>query len=296
MKAQLVKVPIVPFHSFSVRQDFTPEINSKWHFHLVAELILFHQGSGIQYTGDNIRTFSAGSVVLIGPGLPHCWQYDQLPADMDHSPQPFSTSVHFDTNLFGTRFLQLPEAGVLASLLEKAGKGVFLAGDKEPEILCTMKRIQEMEGMDRILALLKCLVQLSTSPHTTVLSSSPYTSGDFTAGEEKINSVFEFSRKHLKQKIYLREVAALAGMSANAFCRYFKARTGKTYVEYLTELRVGLACKLLIENRMTKKQICFESGFNSLTYFYRNFLALKGESPSHYQKRYLKLVRKPGEE
>lgn len=286
MKAQLIKVTHDPLHSFSIRQDFIPNVNSNWHFHNEAELILFHKGSGLQFAGDSIQPFSPGDIALIGPGLPHCWQYKKTTVTNEDMLTPYSTVIHFDINILGNRFLQLPESDSLNSVIKIASRGLFISGGKEPGITSLLKKMPAFEGIERILGLVNCLIRIGNSPHLSVLSSAAYNHTGIMKEDDRINSIFDYTHKNFKKKIYLRQIAAEAGMSANAFCRYFKTKTGKTYLSFLIETRIGYACKLLIENKMTNKQICFESGFNSLSYFHRNFQRLKGESPSQFQKRF----------
>ena len=84
----------------------------------------------------------------------------------------------------------------------------------------------------------------------------------------------------------LDEVAAVAKLVPNSFCRHFKSRTGKTYTQFLTELRIGHACKLLLDNRISIKQLCYESGFNNFTCFHKNFKTITGKTPQLYQREH----------
>jgi transcriptional regulator GlxA family with amidase domain len=111
---------------------------------------------------------------------------------------------------------------------------------------------------------------------------------DFSEFEsDRINAIYDHTFSRFAQKIPLEEVAAVAGLVPNSFCRYFKSRTGKTYSQFVTEIRVGHACKLLIDNRISIKQLCFESGFNNFTSFHKQFKMITGKSPQHYQKEHL---------
>ena len=103
---------------------------------------------------------------------------------------------------------------------------------------------------------------------------------------ERVNIIYDYSLRHFRRAIQLEEIAAVANISPNSFCRFFKSRTRKTYSRFLLELRVGHACKLLIENNLNIKQICFESGFNNFTGFYKYLKLITGKSPLSYQKLY----------
>jgi AraC-like DNA-binding protein len=270
MKPQLLKVPTAPTHSFSVREDRDPYINNRWHYHAELELIRFHEGCGTQFVGDNIKRFDPGDIILVGANLPHYWRYDDAYFKGDENPGVHSTVIHFSENFWGERFLHLPETKQIKNLFEKARRGVRLS-----------------EGMNRIIALMECLSALASAEELYLLSSIGF-SHDFAESEnDRINAIYDHSFGHFRQKIYLEEIAAIAGLVPNSFCRYFKSRTGKTYSQFLTEIRIGHACKLLIDNRLSIKQLCFESGFNNFTCFHKNFRAITGKSPGQYLREHL---------
>jgi AraC-like DNA-binding protein len=106
------------------------------------------------------------------------------------------------------------------------------------------------------------------------------------AENERINAIYDYTLKHFGQKIALEEIASVAGLVPNSFCRYFKSRAGKPFSQFLIEIRIGYACKLLLDGRMSVKQLCYESGFNNFSCFHKHFKAITGKSPLDYQKAY----------
>jgi AraC-like DNA-binding protein len=286
MKPQLLKVSPGPAHSFSVRQDRVPYINNCWHYHAEVELIHFHKGSGTQFVGDHIKRFNAGDIVLVGANLPHYWRYDDIYFQDTTQATAYSTVVHFCENFWGDRFLGLPENMPLKIILDKAKRGILISGAAQQEIAPLIDKLLSAEGPYKIMALIACLLSIAKTDQQTILSSIGF-QGDFSELEsERINNIYDFTFKHFKDKIYLEEVAAVACLVPNSFCRYFKAKTGKTYSQFLLELRVGYACKLLIENRFSSKHVCFESGFNNFTCFHKSFKAITGKTPQEYQKEH----------
>lgn len=286
MKPQLLKVPTGLVHSFSVRQDRLPNINNRWHYHPEVELIQFHRGSGTQFVGDHIKRFSPGDIVLVGSNLPHYWHFDEVYAQDGAQETPYSTVIHFMENFWGDRFLHLPENKPLKAVLEKARRGVLLTSGESPRIVELIGKIRQSEGPYRIMYLMECLLSISTSDEACLLSSLGFQYNLSTSENERMNAIYEYTLRRFQQKIALEEIASVAGMVPNSFCRYFKARAGKTFSRFLMEIRVGYACKLLLDNRMSVKQLCFESGFNNFTCFHKNFKAITGKSPLDYQKVY----------
>jgi AraC-like DNA-binding protein len=282
MKPEHLKLVKNPASSFSVRKDFFPNINNRWHYHSEVELIHFHKGYGTQFVGDNIKGFMEGDIVLVGANLPHFWRYENF--NEEPSDSPYSTVVHFNENFWGDSFLNLPETRGIKMLLERAQKGVLVTGPSAGKVAQIIEKIHHSEGALRILALIECLVEIANSDSATLCSIGfQY---DFTENKnERLNAIYDFTLRNFKEKILLEEVADLAGLVPNSFCRYFKSRTGKSYSQFLIEIRVGYACKLIIENKLNMKQLCFESGFQNFSCFHKNFKRVTGKSPKQYRNQ-----------
>jgi AraC-like DNA-binding protein len=286
MKPQLLKVLTGPVYSFNVRQDKVPNINNRWHYHPEVELIHFHKGGGTQFVGDHIKRFGPGDIVLVGANLPHYWRYDDI-YFKDHTQEiPYSTVIHFTETFWGDRFINLPENKPLKVLLEKAKRGILVSSQENPQVVNSIEKIHHAEGAYRIIYLMECLLAMAHSPDAQVLSSIGFQSNFSPAESERINAIYEYTLKHFQQKIALEEIASVAGLVPSSFCRYFKLRAGKPFSQFLTEIRIGYACKLVLDGQMSVKQLCYESGFNNFTCFHKNFKTITGKSPLDYQKTY----------
>lgn len=286
MKPQLLKVPYGPDNSFGVRKELSPNVNNRWHYHPEIELIHFLDGSGTQFIGDHISQFEAGDIILVGCNLPHFWKYDDEYSSSQVRPNPYATVIHFFENFIGERFLHLPESRHIKNLLEKAKRGILLKGLIANKIGDLIEKIYQAEGIYKIVGLITCLSEFAICDELIPLSSLGFKYGFPEADNKRINDVYNFSFNNFHQKIKLSQVAAIAQMTSNSFCRYFKYHTGKTYSDFLMEIRIGYACKLLIANKSSVKQICYESGFNNFSCFHRYFKKLTGKTPQGYQKEY----------
>lgn len=289
MKPQFLKVATGPANSFSVRRNVIPYMNNRWHFHPEVELIQFHKGSGLQFIGDSIMRFQPDDIVLVGANLPHYWRLDEAFLCDKNDEVAFSTSIHFMENFWGDRFLHLPENKQLKVLLERAKRGIMIRGEASHKVGKLMRKSYRSSNVHRIITLLQCLLAIAEEEQATMLSSIGFQADLSKAENDRINAIYEHSLTHFKRKIHLEEIADIAGMTPNSFCRYFKAITGKTYFQFLTEIRIGFACKLMIDNRMCMKQLCFECGFNNLSCFHKNFKMIMGMTPQTYQNEYLKV-------
>ncbi len=286
MKPHLLKVPTEPSHSFSLRQDRIPNINNRWHYHTEVELIQFHRGTGTQFVGDDIKRFGPGDIVLVGANLPHYWRYDDENFAEQPEQGPYATVVHFTENFWGDRFLNLPENKPLKTVLEKAGRGLLLMGKLGKDMAGLIDKLRQSEGPYRIMGLIDCLLTIARSDELVVLSSIGFQYALSESENERINAIYDYTLSHFNQRISLDEIAAVADLVPNSFCRYFKSRTGKTYSQFLVEIRVGYACKMLIENQLDIKQVCFESGFNNPSCFHQKFRDITGKSPRSYQQTF----------
>jgi AraC-like DNA-binding protein len=287
MRPQLLKVSKGPNYSFSVRRDLVPHVNNRWHYHLEVELIHFEKGEGTQFVGDSISRFKPGDVVLLGSNLPHYWRFDDIYFEEVSAVSADIHVAHFAENFWGDAFLQLPENTNIKAILEKGKRGLQISGTTAIEVASSMEQLLQADGPNRLVILLKTLYTISNSNEITELSSIGFKPNLINNEEDRINNIYEYSLKKFKGKIQLEEIASVANISPNSFCRYFKSHTRKTYSQFLIELRVGHACKLLIDSNLSIKQLCYESGFCNFTSFHKYFKSITGKSPLIYQKEFL---------
>lgn len=286
MKPVLLKVSPQPAQSYSVRRDTVPYINSRWHYHPELELIYFERGHGTQFIGDDIRNFTNGNLVLVGASLPHYWCFD--PEYFDGA-QNYETDVlvtHFRQDFLGTTFLGLPENKSVRNLLALAKRGIQIGGETRDAVREMLYELMTATGVRRITLLVDILGIIGNSKDLSYISSIGFSPQYQEHENDRINDIYAFALQNFKRKIMLDEIADIAGISRNAFCRYFKSRTGKTFSQFLIELRVGHACKLLIENNLNVKQVYYESGFHNFAGFHKYFKQITGRSPLNYQKEY----------
>lgn len=287
MRPQLLKVCNGPQYSFSVRQDLVPYVNNHWHYHNEVELIHFEKGEGTQFIGDNIKPFKAGDVVLVGSNLPHYWRFDDSYFEEETEEKTDVRVAHFCENFWGSQFLQLPENIHIRNLLDKAKRGVQITGKAREKVAGLLESLLNSNYNYRIILLLEALNIIAESTGLQPLSSIGFKYDLVENEKDRIEAVYEYSIKNFKRNIHLDEIAGIANISPNSFCRYFKSKTRKTYSQFLIEIRVGHACKLLIENNLSIKQLCYESGFNNFTSFHKYFKLITSKSPLTYQKEFM---------
>ena len=286
MKPQLLRVPIISEQSFSVRRDVVLHFYNRWHYHPEIELVHIEHGSGTQFVGDSIQHFQPGDVLLVGANLPHYWRCDQAYFENREGLLAQATVVHFRADFWGDTFLQLPENRPVVCLLERARQGIRLLGSTRERVKIRMAQLLIEQGTARLVSLIQILSLLAEAPDLPLLSSQNYPIHFDEADTDRINLIYAYSLAHFQRKISLNEIAAVAAMSPNSFCRYFKSRSRKSFSQFLLELRVQHACKLLIEARLSIAMVCNESGFNHFSGFNKYFKLITGKSPMQYQRTF----------
>ncbi len=281
-----MKVPKGLKQSFSIRRDVVLYFYDRWHYHPELELVHIEQGSGTQFVGDNIQNFQSGDLILIGPNLPHYWRCDEKYFQGDTSLYAQATVLHFSENLFGESFLNLPENSAIHELLEKAKRGMKLFGEENKLVKALLQNLLDQKESNPLIALMQILQTLSQSQDIKPLSNTDYQQEFDQHDTDRINQIYQYSLANFQQKISIEDIAEVASISPHSFCRYFKSRSRKTYTQFLLELRIGHACKLLLEGKLSVAQICFESGFNNFANFNKYFKILTRKSPLQYQKEY----------
>jgi len=279
MKPLIEKLPLTGDTSFLARTFRTPQFEVPWHQHIEYELILFTEGEGVSFIGNYLGEFKTGDVFFLGANLPHTFQK----ADKDLMVS--ALVVQFKEDFWGNGFMQLPECRLIKDLFAISMQGLKINGECLQHLRPLLKELEYMQGFERIIRLCECLLLVARgSEYETVSSQEP---GEFNAkNKERIDRIFQYTIEYFQEPISLADIARNAGMSVPAFCSYFKKSTKKTYIDFLNEVRIGYACKQLIDTRKSIETICYESGFNTLANFNKQFLKVKRNTPSGYRRNF----------
>jgi AraC-like DNA-binding protein len=286
MRIPLRKELNLPTVSFTAIELIESHFDSNWHFHPHYQVFTVLEGSGTRFIGDDIRHFEAGDTVFLGPNIPHLWRSDRAYFEGNSDLKTHGIVVYFTEDFLGEHFFQKPEMHMLRQLLQKGRRGLDIMGNARDYVKKSLTELVVTDGFGAILEMLTTLHILSQSSEVSYITSLGYVNTHKVSETERMQKVHEYVMKHFKEEIRLNEVAALTNMTEAAFCRYFKSRTNKTFSDFVSEIRVGYACKLLVEERLSVTQICYESGFNTVSNFNRQFKNLTNKSPLQYQKEY----------
>ncbi len=275
MKTLIQKIHLEEQQSFACRSYKTPEFETNWHKHEECELIIITEGHGSVMMGDFVGEYKTGDVYFMAGNLPHWFKKQH------HKMTGAALVLHFHPHLFGNEFLQLPELKNILQLV-KRNDGIQLQKKIKKEVTTLIGEIMLANGYQRLLLLLQCLQKLTLPGAANTLTQN------FESSASNINpaieKIIEFSFKRYLAPITLQQVADVASMSIPTFCRFFKKNIKKSYFDFLQDLRISHACKMLTNTDKPVMEICYESGYNSWAHFSKQFKHVKQMTPSHYRK------------
>jgi len=277
MKVQPFQVAKPLNENLIVQVDRSKAFYSTLHQHNELQLSLILKGNGKLLIGDSIHPFNDGDFFAIGANSPHVFKTEKAPEDVH------MVSLFFTADTFGENFFKLSDLEEISSFFVIAKDGFQLLSDKK-EVTEIMLQLTHASKLSRVILYLKLLALLCKADKNSLTNFKyPKEIGDLAG--ERMQAIFDFALHNFHHEIKLSNVSDLVYMTPNAFCKFFKQRTNKTFFQFLIELRIEHACQLLRKNRdLSIAAIAELSGFKSISNFNRKFRSNKGVIPSHYRK------------
>jgi AraC-like DNA-binding protein len=273
-------------HSFYVGHRKSPYFPNPFMFHPDIEILLVIKGSGTRLIGDSIGRFGPGDLVMIGQNVPHVWYSDEEYTKGNSDLMSEAIFILFKPDIFKEQFLHLPESKSIIKLIQISQRGIRLTGKTREEVAPLMISISNSEGFKRISLLLSILEIIASSKEFQFMSSPIVQNTINRDDSDRLNKVYKYVINNFHQEITLNKVSSIASLSSSAFCHYFKKRTNKTFIRFLTEIRIAFACRLLTEEDQPVAKICYTCGYSNVSYFIRQFKGITGFTPLSYKKKY----------
>lgn len=281
MKVVPFQIPKNTEEAFRVQVDDLPHLYNHLHQHPEIQLTLIKESNGTLVAGDYVGPFHAGDVFVIGGNQPHVFRNDEK--FFKKRSKAVAITIFFDETTFGENFWLLEEMKSLQQFLKNSSGGFRITGRKKKSIAENLVSIANAKGIDRLIIFLEILKLLTSRKEMHSLATPVIQRNIKSYDGSRLNKVIEFTFKEFQRPITLKEVADLANLTPEAFCKYFKTRTRKTYINFLNEIRVNHACRLLTEDKSISA-ICYDCGFMNLSNFNRIFKKLKQVSPGGWRK------------
>lgn len=257
---------------------------SSYHYHTEVELILLKNSCGIRVIGSHVGNFGFNEVLLIGKNLPHAFLHSQQCISNELNGEPEALVIQFDETFMGEHFLNLPELKAIKKLLTLARSGLLLTEETGKRVIPLMEQMRQVSSLDRILLLLEILRTMVAEDAYEILTDETSVPETYGIGDDRLKKVLDYTIANYDHNIKIEEVADICNMTKESFCRYFKTRTGKTYVDFLTRFRIYKACRLIAANDLSIKEIGYSCGFDSLSNFHQHFKKIVGQSPLEFKQ------------
>jgi len=273
MKVYPFKIPKPNNNALIYQEDIEVVFYDKLHQHDEIQISYIEKGNGTLLVGNSFTNYYTGNVFVIGSNVPHAFK-----SDTSKNETSKMLTLFFTKESFGTSFFKLEEFEEIESFFVNSLHG-FQVTSQLTEIKEIFNKLKKATKLERFIILIALLKLLSESD-INLLSNYTYAKKLSDSEGKRMRKVFDYTLKNANQKISLDEIASVANMTKNAFCKFFKKRTNKTYINYLTELRIENACKILKSNKdMAIVDVAFKAGFYNISNFNRRFKELKKMTP-----------------
>jgi AraC-like DNA-binding protein len=272
-------------NAFLARREFLPCLEDHWHFHDEYELIYFLKSNGVRYIGSNVDEFKRGELYLIGGNLPHLFKNKNCNDELSEGEVDIII-IQFRGDFLGKDFLKYPEATNFNQLLERSRRGLIFDQKLVKQAHPYLVNIAANKGLSGLSNLIKTLDILSSQEDHKIICQYAFLHKYRKKEITRMAYIINYMTDNYHKEIELSAISEIAHLTPNAFCRFFKNKTGKTYSEYLNEIRIGNACKLLIEGNRQISEVAFLTGFSSLSNFNRRFKNIIGKTPTEYLHQY----------
>lgn len=282
LKASFEIITAAKRESFVAKKFDKKGFEAPFHFHPEIELTCITGGKGKRFVGNNMAGFEKSDLVLTGPNLPHCWKLSGLQKEAG------SIVIHFNYDFLGKDFFQTPEMTATRNLLKRSHQGIGFHGKIRQPVMEQMEAVyQEKNHFKKLLLLLEILNRLAGSKDYILLNENISVAMETDDNRERINKVFAYIVENFHDQLFLNKAASLIGMTPNAFCKFFKKMTRKTFIETVITYRINFATQQLTETDKSIADICFASGFRDLSNFYKTFSSRMKMSPLNYRNQFL---------
>ncbi len=273
-------------HSFYVEHMKLQYFPNPLQFHPDIEILYIIRGTGTRFVGDSIGRFGPGDLVMIGQNVPHVWYSDDKYTRENSNLSSEIIYILFKMEIFGEQLWHLPESKNIHKLIQLSQRGIKLTGKTRNEVSSLMRTISSSAGFNRVILLLSILEIIASQKDYQFLSSPTVQNTINESDSERLNKVYTYVINNFNQEITLDKAASIASLSTTAFCRYFKKRTNKTFIQLLNEIRISHACRFLAEKDFPVAEICYLCGYTNVSYFIKQFKEMTGFTPLSYKKKH----------
>ncbi len=262
-----------------------PYFKAAFHFHPELELVYVKESYGKRIIGDKIEPFAAGDMVFIGSNLPHVWLNDELFYKGFPHLSARALVLYFNKNVFGKGFYEMEESGRIKEFFQEAVRGICITGKTKIAIAQKLEKLLRKKDFEKTIGLFEIIHLLSNSGDIRFINSESYNPNLTFSETDRLSAVYKYVQQHFNDDISLADVSAIANLTPQSFCRMFKKRTNKHFVEYINEVRISRACSYLLETDWSISEIAYNCGYKTVPNFNKLFRKTTGVSPTVYREK-----------
>ena len=271
---------------FFIVERHKSEFTYPLHRHKEFELNFIEHGAGVRrIVGDSVEEIGDFELVLIGSeGLEHVWEQGNC-----KSADIREITIQFSKDIFNENLLSKNQFVSIKKMLDKAEHGLAFPLSAIMKVYSALDTLAvEKEKFVQFLKFLYILYELSMAYGVKVLASSSFANTSRNKESRRVQKVKQYINDHYSEPLMLNDLADIAGMSPVAFSRFFRIRTNRTLSDYIADIRLGFAARLLVDTTKNISEICYECGFNNLSNFNRTFKNKRGSTPREFREMYKK--------
>jgi len=261
---------------------------STWHYHNHYEISFITEGTGKRIVADSMESFHPGDLVFIGQNLPHVWIADKARFALSNRNLEM-VYLQFSTTILFPQLLSMAEFANVRKALEMSERGIQIVGDTLNKVSEIMLQLPYLNGIEQLLNFYRLMDIIGKSTSNLALASEEYLRKKFNTSNKRIEAIHDYFMNNYRNEVNLEELSQLVNMAKGSLCRFFKENSGITLWEYLNHIKIEFACKMLMNNELSIAQVCFDSGFNNLNHFNRQFRKITGITPSSYRRKFSEL-------
>ncbi len=285
MKLEKTKISSYLNSAISVLSREESFFQAPFHSHPELELVYVKESFGKRIIGNSVANFESGDMVFLGSDIPHVWLNDEMYYQNLNKLKAKAIVVYFNKDIFGPSFYELKEAKKINTLFENAKKGLSITGKTNKLIAKKLEQLVIKQDFEVIIGLFEILSILSETADTNFINPETYAPSNDSFKKDRLTDVYQYVKENYKKEISLDEVAQIANLTPTSFCRMFKSKTKKNFIEYLNEIRISNACKQLIETDMSVSEIAYECGYKTVSNFNKLFKKNTGNTPKEYKNK-----------
>lgn len=280
-----IQKEIIEFEKGKSFKLFAPSLKNCffWHYHPEIELVYVEAVNGIRHVGKDISDFTDSDLLLIGSNVPH------LNFDYKIQTECRQIVLQMRENFLQNIIIPVPEFDHIRHLLERSYLGLSFSGETKKQVVEKMHEIMETGNFDSLIRLIEILQILANSQEVKELNNEDTRIKWFLNDKIRMGTIYDYIHENYDRKTNVNQIAEIVSLSTPAFCRYFKKQTNMTFTDFVNNYRINQA-KIFLLRDSSITEVCFQVGFESLSYFNKLFKYHVGETPSEFRKRHLDKV------